>query len=145
MQLISSCTRQAPYDQILRFVRFYPVDIHMPFHVITFNVSKEQHRLLTPQYRTRLLPELMRVIEGPVLQVPNRHAEARGNRVMMRHTVVEEEKTVVREEETAVEAEEIVVKKEDLADVKTSRKALLAARLKNLEVSDCQGRGVLMV
>lgn len=62
----------------------------------------------------------------------------------MRHTVVKEEKIIVREEETAVEAEEIVVKEEDLADVKPSRKALLAARLKDLEVSDFECRRVLM-
>jgi len=55
---------------------------------------------------------------------------------LLSDTVVKEENTVVRGGETTVEKEKIVVKEEDLADVKPSRKALLAARLKDLEVSD---------
>ena len=53
--------------------------------------------------------------------------------------------SVVKEEDPAIKEEKTVVKEEDLADVKPSRKALLAARLNDLEVSDFQGRRVLMV
>jgi len=66
----------------------------------------------------------------------------------MDDTIVKEENiAITRDEETVVKEEETVVKEEDLApaDVKPSRKALLAARLKDLEVSDFECRHMLMV
>jgi hypothetical protein len=84
---------------------------------MTLNVSRANGIRLISQYFSKSVLRLMGIIEAPELQVP-----------------VVEPNTAKKRKRI-----ELDVKKENptCEDIKPSRKALLAARLKELEVSTC--------